>query len=38
MKRDPLWTAIEVLFTGIGAALAVGVCRVLIAAIEWVGR
>jgi len=34
--KDPIWTAIEVFITTIGAAIAVGVCRLLIAVTEWV--
>ena len=40
MKRDPdyLWLAIQVALRGFAALLAIAVCRVLIAAIEWVAR
>jgi len=39
-RRDPdyLWRSIEVFFTGLGAVIALGVCRLLIAITEWVWR
>jgi len=37
MKRDPLWTAIQVFVGSLGALLALGLCRLVLAAIEWVG-
>jgi hypothetical protein len=36
MKRDPIWTAIEVFFSGIGAVLAIGLVRLANALIDWV--
>jgi hypothetical protein len=39
-RRDPdyLWIAIQTAATGLGALVAVGLCRLAIAVVEWWAR